>query len=172
MALPDSPDGVATATHGDWSFVDVAGSVEVFSDAAFIPRLRRSVPMSVNALGSSVTHDGRYLLVADGRYGAYVLSVARLEDGAPHPVLGHLIGPRLTTSDGLALETASSLDGRYVFVSLESGRRVEIFDLQTSLADHFRQSGYVGSIRLGYAVVGMADLSNRRVALCHKRSGG
>ena len=111
------------------------------------------------AVGSSLTRDGRLLLVASGR-GATVLSVSRLERGTAHPVLGMLSPPPRAHLQALgAIETASSADGRYVFVSLEYGARggvIAVYDLRRTGAPQFGAGDYVGAITLGDAVVGSA----------------
>jgi DNA-binding beta-propeller fold protein YncE len=122
--------------------------------------LVRTIQVPGIALGCSLTADGRLLLVANDGQGAAVLNVARAESGGPDPVLGTLsppAGAHLHASG--AIETASSADGRYVFVSLEygpSGGVVAVYDLGSSSAPRFGPSDYKGAIRLGDAVVGSA----------------
>lgn len=58
-----------------------------------------------------------------------------------------------------AIETASSADGRYVFVSLEYGDRggaIAVYDLGSGRSPGFGAADYVGAITLGQAVVGSA----------------
>ena len=163
--LAGAPFGVATTADGRFSFVDVLGAgsgggVAVFSDARGQPRLLRTIPVAASAVGNGLTDDGRYLLAADGGEGATVLSVARAEAGAADAVLGRL-EPRPDGASGAgpgggAIEVTSSRNGAYAFVSVEYGDKVTVYDLRAALADHFSQSGYVGSIPLGQAVVGMA----------------
>jgi DNA-binding beta-propeller fold protein YncE len=50
----------------------------------------------------------------------------------------------------------SSPDGRYLFVAVEYGDVVAVYNLKSAVTDHFRGSNYVGSVPLGEAVVGMA----------------
>jgi DNA-binding beta-propeller fold protein YncE len=165
IELAGSPFGVATTRGGRWSFVDELGprtAVAVFSDTGAWPRLVRTVDLHAQAVGSSLTADERYLLSANGGNGAVVLSVARLESGKGNPVLGTL-AQKLTASSrrrgplgGGAIETASSLDGRFAFVSVEYGDAVAVYDLRAALADGFSRSSYIGAVPLGQAVVGMA----------------
>jgi DNA-binding beta-propeller fold protein YncE len=161
------PFGVATTADGRWSFVDEwqatgDGRLAVFSDRGRLPRFVRTIALPSPALGNSLTSDGRYLLVADGSYGAVVVSVARAEIGAPGAVLGTLEhAARPVTAIGAidragAIETASSAGGRYVFVSVEFANVIAVYDLGTSLSDDFRSSGYVGSIPLNHSPVGVA----------------
>jgi len=143
---------------GRWSFLDlVSGQVAVFSDAGFAPRLVRTINLSgSDAVGSSLTRDGRYLLVTDGDRGATVISVRRAEMGGGNAVLGTLAPPAGVNVGMGSIEVTSSPDGHYAFVSIEYGGGVAVYDLRAALADHFRQSGYLGLVRLGQAVVGMA----------------
>jgi DNA-binding beta-propeller fold protein YncE len=158
VALSGQPFGVATTSDGRWSFVDeLGGRVAVFSDAGLVPMAVRTIDvLPQDAVGDSLTRDGRYLLVADGRDGATVVSVARAESGAADPVLGTLRQPGNPHSRYGAIEVASSPDGRYVFVSIEYGERVAVYDLRTALADRFGKSSYLGSVPLGRAPVGLA----------------
>lgn len=160
------PFGVAATTDGRYAFVDlVGGKVLVYALGQGAPRLVRAIQVPGEAVGSSLTRDGRLLLVADGS-GAAVISVARAESGAKHPLLGMLfppVGSRIA-ADG-AIETASSADGRYVFVSLEYGNPdglVSVYDIGSTVRPRVRYGDYVGAIRLGEAVVGSALSPNGR----------
>ncbi len=158
VAVSGHPFGVATTPDGGWSFVDLLGGhVAVFSDAGFAPQAVRTIalPRGADAVGDSLTRDGRYLLVADGGDGATVLSVARAEAGDEHAVLGTLAEPA-QRQDAEAIEVASSPDGRYAFVSIEHADAVAVYDLRAALADGFRTSSYLGSVSLGRGVVGLA----------------
>lgn len=164
IALRGAPFGVATTPNGRWSFVveelgsrpvSVASAVAVFSDTRSGPRLVRTFALPGTALGVGLADDGRYLLAAGGD-GATVVSTAAAEAGAPRPVLGTLSEPAQDQGAGGAIEVTSSLDGHYVFVSLEDGSQVAVYDLRAALADHLRGAGYVGSVAVGHAPVGMA----------------
>lgn len=164
VALSGNPFGIASARNGRWSFVALlpGGRVAVLADSGFKPRLVRTIALPHPAYGDALTDNGRYLLVADGGYGATVLSVARAESGAPGAVLGTLERPpghgasALAGPDAGAIEVTSSRDGRYAFVSVEHGNVIAVYDLHAALADHFASRSYLGSIPLGMAVVGMA----------------
>lgn len=142
--------------------------VAAFSASGGSLRLVRTIALTGEAVGNALTDDGRYLLVADGGYGATVVSVARAETSAPGAVLGTLerVAPRRGAPRSLlgggAIDVASSPDGHYVFVSVEYGDAVAVYNLQTAIADHFAHSSYIGSVPLGQAVVGMAVSPNRR----------
>jgi DNA-binding beta-propeller fold protein YncE len=156
VGVSGPPFGIAATPDGRWSFVDlVGGRVALFSDAGFIPRLVRTITLPQDAVGSSLTPDGRYLLVADGADGATVVSVARAEAGASHAVLGTLRTGKHGTGGG-AIEVISSSDGEYAFVSIEYGAGVAVYNLHAALGDGFTSTSYVGSVPLGEAVVGLA----------------
>jgi len=174
VSVTGTPFAVVSPAAGRWSFESVdlfpgrhlppVPEVEVMSDRRFAPVPVRSVTLpSVMpaAGGETLTHNGKYLLVAGGT-GAAVLSVARLERGSRHPVVGVLSTPgpqtfnsQLGAGDG-AVEVITSPDDRYAFVTLENAGRISVFDLHKALAGGFRGSGYVGSISLGQGPVGMA----------------
>jgi DNA-binding beta-propeller fold protein YncE len=155
------PFGVVASRDGRYAFLDlVSGHLLVYSTrGASPPRLIRSISLPGEAHGSSMTRDGRLLLIANGR-GATVVSVARAERGMAHPVLGVLMPPASAhvRAHG-ATATASSADGRYVFVSLEYGQPdgvISVYRIGSTEAAHFGASDYVGSITLGVAVGGSA----------------
>ena len=155
------PFGVVASRDGRYAFLDlVSGRLLVYStQGASPPRLIRSISLPGEAVGSSLTRDGRLLLIANGQ-GATVVSVARAERGLSHPVLGVLMPPASAHvgADG-ATETASSADGRYVFVSLEYGQPdgvISVYRIGSTEAARFGASDYVGSITLGVAVGGSA----------------
>jgi DNA-binding beta-propeller fold protein YncE len=154
------PFAVATASRGHWSFVAAitnanteAGRVEVFRTTSFAPVRVRSVRLSDydEILGASLTPDGRYLVGATNN-GLAVLSVARLERGLPHPVLGTLAGPKRSSG---GIEAVVSPDGRYVFVSLEDSADLAVFNLARALRDGFGRRDLVGVIPMGLAPVGL-----------------
>jgi len=156
-----TPFGVVTTADGRWSFVALVDQLAVMSDRGFAPKLVRLVlpPRSgITALGEALSPDNRYLLAADGDSGADVFSVAALERGAPHPLLGEL--PVRDERAAGAIEVTVSPDGHYAFVSLEDGAEIAVFDLRAALADRFHRSGFVGMIPVGEAPVGLAISPN------------
>jgi DNA-binding beta-propeller fold protein YncE len=171
--VPGAPFGVAITPDGRYAFVDLsaaqkrpvpvrgqsAGRVLVYSLARGHPSLMRTIAVPGPALGCSITRDGRLLLIAGGQ-GAVVLSIARAEHGLADPVLGTLAPPATAHLRAAgAIETVSSANGRYVFVSLEYGDRggaVAVYDLGDERAPRLDAASYVGSITLGQAVVGSA----------------
>jgi len=100
-----------------------------------------------------------------------VLSVAALQEGGSHPVLG-VMQPSGREGGG-AIEVIASPDGRYAFVTLEGAGEVAVFDLHRALASGFRGSGFVGYIRVGIAPVGMAiSPDGRRLYVTSEIEGG
>lgn len=157
IAVHVGPFGVVTTADDRWSFVGTARGIVVLSADGLAPRPVRTIATrGAEALGETfgetLTHDGRYLLAADGGGGAVVVDAARAESGAGGAVLGTLSGPQ---ADG-AIEVVVSRDDRYAFVSIEYASEIALFDLGAALADGLRRSHYVGAIPLGEAVVGMA----------------
>jgi DNA-binding beta-propeller fold protein YncE len=154
------PFGVAITPDGRFAFVDqIDGRVRVYSLADGRPRTIRTISVAGEAVGCSLTPDGRLLLIADGQ-GATVVDVARAVSSAPHPVLGSLQPPASAHLNAKgAIETNSSRDGRYVFVSLEYGAprgAIAVYDLGDDRHPRFGPGDWVGSAPLGQAVVGSA----------------
>jgi DNA-binding beta-propeller fold protein YncE len=127
-------------------------SVGVFSDAAFLPKLVRTIPTPGTSSGVALTPDGNYLLVADGGSGAIVLDVARAEQGTAGAIVATLSSPG---GDG-AVEVAVSADGRFAFVTLEKSQGLAVFDLAMAVARRGAGRVFVGKIPLREAPVGMA----------------
>jgi DNA-binding beta-propeller fold protein YncE len=159
VAVTGQPFGVSSTPDGRWSFVStLSGAVAVVADRGGRPRVVQEVALPGDLLaGDALTHDGRYLVVADGS-GAAILSVSRAERGAPNALLGRLSAGGGPGDFALrsAIEVAISRDDRFVFVSLESANEIVVFDLRRALEGGFRTSALVGAIPLGLAVVGMA----------------
>ena len=162
--VPGDPFGVAVTADGRWSFVSLlpnggGGAIGVFADTgSAAPRLVRQIPVTGQPLGVALTPGGRYLLAANGS-GATVVGVQAAEQSRGNAVLGTLSsgggGPA-----GSAIEVATSGDGRFAFVSLETSDKIAVFNLRQALASHFRTSGFVGYIPTGVAPVGMAVSPN------------
>jgi DNA-binding beta-propeller fold protein YncE len=180
VSLRGSPFGVVTTADGRWSFVGLAdGQIDVMSDASFAPTLVRTItvpgqrgatrgasPDSIATLGLSLTHDGRYLLAADDETGAVVIDAARAEQGLPNPVLGVLsAGTGSSSRSGTgAIEVTASPSGDYAFVTLEyDGGGIAVYNLRRALATSFRDSGFVGTVPLGLAPVGIAVSPNGKL---------
>jgi hypothetical protein len=173
LAVSDHPFGIVYSPHDGTAFVAVGASLDVLATDAFPPRLVRTVPLPpvgnvgpdvAGAAGTALTHNGRYLLVADGG-GAVVVDEARARTGTPNPVLGVLSG----TAGTNAIEVSVSPDDHYVFVSQEYGTRtngqrgeIDVFNLRSALNSGFTSSAEVGSISLAFAVVGSAVSADGR----------
>ena len=159
VAVHGYPFGLAAASRGHRAFVSLIPrgngpfSIGIFQTSSFAPRLLRTLklPKSVEAVGDTLTPNGRYLLAATNN-GLVVISVARAESGRPHAVLGTLSAPR--GSGGI--EVAVSNDGRYAFVSLEDSFDLAVFNLRQALTHGFGRSDLVGTIPTGAAPVGLA----------------
>ncbi len=159
VAVHGYPFGLAAASRGHRTFVSLFPSgnspfsIGIFQTSSFAPRLLRTLklPRSVEAVGDTLTPNGRYLLAATNN-GLVVISVARAESGSPHAVLGTLSAPR---GQG-GIEVAVSNDGRYAFVSLEYSYDLAVFNLQQALTHDFGPSDLVGTIPTGAAPVGLA----------------
>ncbi len=155
VPVPGSPFGVVVTPDERWAFAALINSVEVLRlGPALAPVKVRAIamPATSEAVGETLTRDGRYLLAASGR-GAVVISVARAEQGSPGAVLGTLTDP---TGGAGGIEVAVSPDGSFAFVTLEGSQRAAVFDLHRALTRGFGPGDYVGSIPLGLAPVGMA----------------
>jgi hypothetical protein len=74
-------------------------------------------------LGEALTHDGHYVLAADGS-GAAVVSVPAAELGSPDALLGYLEVPASGHRAGGAIEVVTSPDDRFAFVSLEGSAEI------------------------------------------------
>ena len=162
MSVSSSPFGVIYTPSGDRAFTSIGTNLGVLDTSSFKPRLLQKVSLAnttggdEGALGLDLTHDGRYILVAQGR-GAVVLDVSKLSAGEENAIVGSLIG-----QDGdSAIEVTVSLDDRYAFVSQEYGPNltaaiggIQVFDLQKAFNTGFTASAYVGYLSLGQAVVG------------------
>jgi DNA-binding beta-propeller fold protein YncE len=153
------PFGVVTTGDGRWAFVSLTGprTIGVLKVAASpVPSLIRQVPVAAaGLLGEALTPGDRYLLVANDGSGADVLSVQELEQGGKHPLVGTLAAPDGAQLPG-SIEVAVSPDGDFVFVSLEDGSSIAVFNLRRALSAGFSAADYVGSIPAEPGPVGLA----------------
>jgi DNA-binding beta-propeller fold protein YncE len=152
---------VGTA-DGKWAFaslstgpvIDSGGAIAVLALSAGGSRVVRTVALPaplVDAFGMAMTHDGRILLVA-GYTATAVLSVAELETGGRHPLIGIL-----ADAGKGQFEVAVSGDDRYVFVSDETTGGLSIFDLAAALRHGFSAHGVaVGIVPLDPYALGVA----------------
>lgn len=157
LKVASQPFGVATTPGGTFAFAGLTGAVGVFSVAGDRLHLRRSIAIPGEARGVALTPNGRYLVVADGDGGVYVLGVEAAEQGSSPALVGQL------TSTGIgAIEASVSPDGTFVFVTLEYSNEVAVFNLRQALASGFSDNTPVGMVPVGRAPVGLATSSNGR----------
>ena len=152
------PFGVVTTGDGRWAFVSLTGpgTIGVLKVAAPVPSLIRQVPVAAaGLLGEALTPGDRFLLVANDGSGADVLSVHELEQGGKHPLVGTLAPPVGAQLPG-SIEVAVSPDGDFVFVSLEEGSSIAVFNLRRALSAGFSAADYVGSVPAEPGPVGLA----------------
>jgi DNA-binding beta-propeller fold protein YncE len=115
------------------------------------PTVKRELSLPGDPAGDLFTPDGRYLLVADGA-GALVIDAAKAESGQRGALIGTLSAPH----GAGAVEVATSIDGRFVFVTREISNDLVVFNLHRALAHGLRSSGFVGTVPLGVAPVGLS----------------
>jgi DNA-binding beta-propeller fold protein YncE len=157
--VPVAGDPFAVAPAGRWSFVSVPSSsiIGFRAGSSLPPTLAFSLPVTSQALGEAITHDGRYLLAASAS-GVLVIGVARAEHGSSNAVLGSLTSLTSPAAAGAAgaIEVAVSRDDRFAFVSLEDSDEIAVFDLNRALTHGFGPADFVGTIPVGEGPVGMA----------------
>lgn len=145
--LGGSPFGVVTTPDGKYSFVALGGSIAVLGNngGSAAPTTVATVPAPGAGKTEAITSDGQYLLAVEGS-GAYVISVARAEEGAGSgAILGTLTGPPGNGSN----EVLISPDNKFAFITLENNGEVEVFNLEQAIASGFGRAGYTGLIQLG-----------------------
>lgn len=161
--VPFLPFGVSALPDGRWDLVGTTGpSVAVLANRADgVPKLVRRVPLprGTAAIGTHLTSNGKYLLVANGGAGAEVVSVSKAVRGAKGAVLGTLDAPGRAFG---AIEVTTSPDGKFAFVSLEYSQAIAVFNLRRALMKGFGRADFVGRIPTGLAPVGMAFSPNGR----------
>jgi len=153
VTLAGLPFAVAVTGDGRWSFVStgVGHSIEVLrSGTGLVPVPVRQIGLPGTVHGEAITPDGHYLLAALGS-GAAVIDVARAEHGRPGSVLGTLTSP----GGAGAVEVAISTDGHFAFVTLQQSGTMAVFNLQAALTSGLRDSGFVGTVRLGVNPIGI-----------------
>jgi len=155
--------GIAAARDGRFVFTVTQTSVTVMAVGTGLALTQNgSFPLtgttaSQGAAGMAL--DGRYLLVAIGS-GIDVLSVAGLE-GSGTASLGTLTVPGVT-GYGKGVQVAVTPNGHYAFVSLQLSNEVAMFSLWQAASSNFRQSGYVGVLKVGPQPVGLSVSADGR----------
>jgi DNA-binding beta-propeller fold protein YncE len=153
VTLTGMPFAVAVTGNGRWSFVStgMGRSIEVLrAGGGLAPVLAHRIKVPAPVHGEALTPDGHYLLAASGS-GAVVLRAARAEHGRAGSVLGTLSSP----GGAGAVEVALSRDGRFAFVTLQGSGTLAVFNLAAALASGLRDSGFVGTVRLGVSPIGV-----------------
>ncbi len=153
VTLTGMPFAVAVTGNGRWSFVStgMGRSIEVLrANAGLAPVLAHRIMVPAPVHGEALTPDGHYLLAASGS-GVVVLRAARAEHGRASSVLGTLSSP----GGAGAVEVALSRDGRFAFVTLQGSGTLAVFNLAAALASGLRDSGFVGTVRLGVSPIGV-----------------
>ncbi|MHB8658250.1 MAG: lactonase family protein [Solirubrobacteraceae bacterium] len=170
-ALPGPPLSVAGTGDGRWLFASLGGDrLAVLSSAGRSPRLLRTVALPGRAInGLSVTHDGRYLLGAEGR-GIVVLSVSRLQMGAPGALLGASQMPG--TGSAGAARVLASLDDRYAFVTLEQDAALAVFRLSDTRSGPDGKPAFIGALALPPGPLGLAVSPDGRQLYVTSEGGG
>jgi DNA-binding beta-propeller fold protein YncE len=154
-----NPFGVQAAPDGKFVFAVTPTTVQVLARGpglALTPKYVYTIATnSMAANGATLTHDGKYLLVAAGT-GIDVLSVANGEAGASSMNVGTLLVPHMSGNAG-AVEVAVSPNDKFAFVTLKSRNVLAVFNLAKALATkNFGSATYVGSVHLGANPVGLA----------------
>jgi DNA-binding beta-propeller fold protein YncE len=154
--LPRQAFQALPAADGCWIFVSLpvgdgnaddssAAAVSVFSRAEGHITLLRTVPVGGNATGMTLTHDGRLLVIADGRRVAFV-DIARATAGDGNAVLGYWSDG---TPDAGRIYVNVTADDRHLFVSNENARTISVLDLAKLRASGFKTSELIGHIPVG-----------------------
>lgn len=154
--VPAPPFGVAVAPGGRFAFAGLGNRVGVFAVTGDRLRPRFTIPLPGQARGLALSPDGRYLVVADGEGGAWVLDVVSAERGSGAAVLGHL-----TSSGHGAIEATVAPGGRFVFVTLGSSNELAVFNLQKAIGTGFARNQPVGVVPIEVPV-GMAVSADGR----------
>ena len=161
-----SPFGLVYAQQDDIAFVALVNSLGVLNISTFTPSLIHQVPLPSKyegAAGIALTHDGQHVFVAAGP-GAVMVNVAKAVAGSPDAVVGTFNGTTGSQNPGVyAIEVTLSPDDGYAFISQEYGAirgstpgNVDVFKLSVPTGNESISRTAIGSINLGYEVVGTA----------------
>lgn len=169
------PFGLAYATNQKHiAFVTLDktndSTLGVLDTSTFIPTLIHQIAIPVTltgvegALGLTLTRDGRHLFVAAGP-GAVIIDTALAATGSADSIVGALNGTTATQTPGTAaIEVTLTKNDKYAFVSQEYGviartqgrGNIDVFELHKHVQNGSITGTPVGSISLGFAVVGTA----------------
>jgi serine/threonine-protein kinase len=145
------PLDVVVTSHG-YGFVSLGTALGVLRTTGTVPVLVRTVALSA-PLGLALTHDQKYLLVAD-HGGLTVFRVSDLENGLSAP-LGTLASP----GGSHAVQVAVSPDDKFAFATLQSGQPggdVAVYSLHRALASTFSRANRVRLIPVAARPAGVA----------------
>ena len=151
VTVGGQPLDVVVTSHG-YGFVTLSGALGVLRTTGTAPVLVRTIPLSA-PLGMALTHDQKYLLVAD-HGGLTVFRVSDLENRLSTP-LGTLAGP----GGSHAVQVAVSPDDKFAFATLQSGQsggEVAVYSLHRALGSAFRRANRVRLIRVAARPAGVA----------------
>jgi DNA-binding beta-propeller fold protein YncE len=152
LALPGGAWAVASmSVTGQYGYQGQLAVMAVHGTTAHVVR-KIVLPRPLGgAAGLAVTPNGQFLLVAAGT-ATGVLSVAKLEHGTHHPIVGILGDGALGQS-----EVAVSGDGKYAFVTDETSGRLSVFNLALALRKGFGAKGVkAGAVPLARGTLGLA----------------
>src|SRR5580704_14124038 len=163
--LPAPPFGIVPTQDGCWLFVSMVGGPVSHAGIAGLRRtdgrveLQRWFPVnSLGALGMTLTHDGKLLVIAAGDDVRF-LDVARLIAGNGDPALG-----QLSDGDGAGSVYANiTADDKLLFVSDEDQRSITVIDREKA-----RASGYQSEAA---AIIGKIPVGERPIALTFSPDG-
>jgi hypothetical protein len=151
-----SPFAIQESNNHRYVFVTVSNGIAVLqTGSGLTPTLIRTIAIPGADQGLAMTSDGRYLLAA-GRQGAVVISVAEAEQGALNPVTGTLASPPINGVKGIAVGVKISPGDQYAFVTLENTTKMAVFNLAKALSSGFGPSDFVGFVPLGVHPVGIS----------------
>jgi DNA-binding beta-propeller fold protein YncE len=155
VKLGGTPFAVQESHDGQYTFVTVNDGIAVLRNTGgLVPTLQDTIHVPGADKGLAVTHDGRYLIAANGN-GAVVVDVAQAEQGAANPVRGQLVSPSLGPQGDGAVGVRISPDDAYVFVTLQNTTKMGVFSLARALAQGFGKSDFQGFVPLNSQPVGI-----------------
>lgn len=181
ISVPNAPFEVGYATkQRGIAFVTLAhayanSTLGVLNTSTFPPSLTYQIPLPPayidyeGANGLTLTSDGKYLFISAGE-GVVVVDAALAAAGSPDAVVGTLNGTTGTQNPGnAAIQTTITANTTYAFVSQEYGPsngtlpgNVDVFKLRTSANGSLVSGTPIGSLTLGYEVVGTILSPNGR----------
>ena len=151
LPIPGTDVAVASVT----TLSDPArGELDVLRVGAGSVSLVRSmvVPAASSADGMALSHNGRWLAVTTFDNGTLLLSVADLLSGTPDPVVRRL-------DDGTSgqIESAFSIDDRYLFVADEDSAQLSVFNVERAVGGGSNSAPVaIGRLLLSPGPVGIA----------------